>query len=63
MTRAKRGRLQALLDEWRSELVRKPLGMTESDACAVLGLEPKDGEQVAPPSLSSVFACQGPPPH
>jgi DnaJ family protein C protein 13 len=28
--------MQALLDEWRAELARKPLGMTEAEACAIL---------------------------
>ena len=27
---------QALLDEWRAELARKPLGMSEAEACAIL---------------------------
>ena len=38
--------LQALLDEWRAELARKPLGMTESDALQVLGIQAKEDEQV-----------------
>lgn len=40
-------RMQALLDEWRSELARKPLGMSEADACAVLQVElgPEGGLQ------------------
>ena len=39
--------LQALLDEWRAELNRKPLGMTEADACQALEIEAKEGEQVS----------------
>ncbi|GAB4814092.1 hypothetical protein N2152v2_001138 [Parachlorella kessleri] len=35
--------LQALLDEWRAELARKPLSMSETEACRVLGLEPREG--------------------
>ena len=31
--------VQALMDEWRAELARKPLGMTQSDACQILGIE------------------------
>lgn len=35
--------MQALLDEWRAELARKPLGMSEAEACALLEIEtPKD---------------------
>jgi hypothetical protein len=30
--------MQALLDEWRAELARKPLGMSEEEACRVLGV-------------------------
>ena len=32
------GQVQALLDEWRVELARKPLSMSEAEACKVLGL-------------------------
>ena len=39
--------VQALLDEWRAELSRKPLGMTEADACSVLGIESEASEQVS----------------
>ena len=35
---------QALLEEWRSELARKPLAMSEKEACAVLGV-PQEGGQ------------------
>ena len=28
--------LQALLEEWRSELARKPMSMSEAEACQVL---------------------------
>lgn len=30
---------QALLDEWRAELARKPLGMSEAEACALLEIQ------------------------
>ena len=30
---------QALLDEWRAELARKPLGMSEAEACAILEIQ------------------------
>lgn len=29
-------KMQALLDAWRAELARKPLGMSEAEACALL---------------------------
>lgn len=32
--------LQAILAEWRGELARVPLAMSEADACGVLGLAP-----------------------
>ena len=38
---------QALLDEWRAELSRKALGMTEADACVVLGIDAQDGQEVS----------------
>ncbi|KAK9807966.1 hypothetical protein WJX73_008492 [Symbiochloris irregularis] len=31
--------LQAMLDEWRAEVARKPLAMSEEQACKVLGLQ------------------------
>ncbi len=36
--------LQALLEEWRSELARKPLAMSEREACAVLGVQQEEGQ-------------------
>ena len=36
--------LQALLEEWRSELARKPLVMSEQEACAVLGVNQQEGQ-------------------
>lgn len=35
---------QALLEEWRSELARKPLAMSEKEACAVLGVPQEEGQ-------------------
>lgn len=35
---------QALLEEWRSELARKPLAMSEREACAVLGVPQEAGQ-------------------
>ena len=37
--------LQALLEEWRNELARKPLVMSEREACAVLGVQQEEGGQ------------------
>ncbi len=34
---------QALLDEWRAELARKPLGMGEAEACAILEIQFDNG--------------------
>ena len=42
--RLHRSCLQALLEEWRSELARKPLAMTEKEACSVLGVQPEEGQ-------------------
>ena len=37
---------QALLDEWRAELARKPMSMSEAEACRVLEYTPgEDGLQ------------------
>ena len=35
--------LQALMEQWRAELARRPLAMSEAEACAALGLAPKAG--------------------
>ena len=42
---------QALLDEWRDELSRKPLGMSETDACAILEIAPDADGHVAEEDL------------
>lgn len=34
------GCLQALMEQWRAELQRKPLSMSEGQACEALGLAP-----------------------
>jgi hypothetical protein len=44
--------LQALLEEWRNELARKPLVMSEREACAVLGVQQEDGGQTQEGPLS-----------
>ena len=43
--------MQALLDEWRDELSRKPLGMSEADACAILQITPDENGAVAEEDL------------
>jgi DnaJ family protein C protein 13 len=46
--------VQALLDEWRDELSRKPLGMSEADACAILQIAPDENGAVAEEDLKQV---------
>lgn len=46
--------MQALLDEWRDELSRKPLGMSEADACAILEIAPDADGVVAEEDLKQV---------
>ncbi|KAK9809260.1 hypothetical protein WJX72_012293 [[Myrmecia] bisecta] len=47
--------LQALLDEWRAELARKPLSMSEAEACAVLGVSAADGGAIAEEDLKAAY--------
>jgi len=49
------GWLQALLDEWRAELARKPLGMTQTEACALLEVDVRDDEVVDEESLKIAY--------
>jgi len=44
--------MQALLEEWRNELARKPLVMSEREACAVLGVQQEEGGQTQEGPLS-----------
>ena len=44
--------MQALLEEWRNELARKPLVMSEKEACAVLGMQQEEGGQTQEGPLS-----------
>eukprot|EP00983_Pelagomonas_calceolata_P095024 1157956-Pelagomonas_calceolata.AAC.6 len=48
-------RVQSLLTEWRTELARQPLAMSEADACAVLGLKPGPDGQVAEDELRRAY--------
>jgi len=52
----RRARAQALLDAWRAEAARKPLAMSEADACAALELEPgADGGRVSEEALRGAY--------
>lgn len=51
---------QSLLDAWRVELARQPLSMTESDACAVLQVQPDGTGHVPEDSLKAAYRrCTG----
>jgi DnaJ homolog subfamily C member 13 len=47
--------LQALLEEWRAELARKPLGMSEADALRALGLDPGNEGVVEEEALKAAY--------
>ncbi|KAK9822709.1 hypothetical protein WJX81_005943 [Elliptochloris bilobata] len=48
--------LQALLDAWRAEAARKPMSMSEADACAVLELAPDvDTSGVSEEALKAAY--------
>lgn len=49
--------VQALLGEWRAELARKPLSMTEADACQVLGVSPNEQGHVDEEALKAAYRC------
>ena len=53
--------VQALLGEWRAELARKPLSMTEADACQVLGVSPNEQGHVDEEALKAAYRCNGVP--
>ena len=46
---------QSLLDAWRAELARKPLSMSEADACAVLGITPAADGTVPEDDLKTAY--------
>lgn len=52
---------QALLEEWRTELARKPLAMSEMEACSVLGVQQDEGQDQAGPlsedALKAAYRC------
>lgn len=47
--------LQSILAEWRAELSRQPLALSEGDACAVLGLVSGGGGQVKEEELRRAY--------
>lgn len=50
---------QSLLSEWRAELARRPLALSEADACAVLGLKPGPDGRVAEDELRRAYRYAG----
>jgi hypothetical protein len=49
--------LQALLAEWRRELGRKPLAMSEGEALQVLGITPGPDGVVSEDELRRAYRC------
>ncbi len=47
--------LQALLAEWRAELSRQPLALSESEACAVLGIKVTQGGVVSEDDMRKAY--------
>jgi hypothetical protein len=48
---------QALLAEWRRELARKPLAMSEGEALQVLGMTPGPDGVVSEDELRRAYRC------
>ncbi len=46
---------QALLDEWRAELARKPLGMSEAEACTLLEISTGPDETLDEETLKGAY--------
>lgn len=46
---------QALLDEWRAELARKPLGMSEAEACALLEISTGPDQALDEEALKAAY--------
>ena len=46
---------QALLDEWRAEAARKPLGMTEAEACQVLEVSLSEDQELDDDVLKAAY--------
>ena len=49
-----------MLEEWRAEVARKPLAMSEAEACKVLGLELAPGGVVSEDDLKSAYRYNRP---
>ncbi len=49
------GDVQALLDEWRAEAARKPLGMTEAEACQVLEVSLAEDQELDDEMLKAAY--------
>lgn len=49
------GTAQALLDEWRAEAARKPLGMTEGEACQVLEVTLAEDQELDDEMLKAAY--------
>lgn len=47
--------MQCLLDAWRAELARKPLSMSEEDACKVLGITPQADGTISEDELKAAY--------
>ena len=47
--------MQALLDEWRAESARKPLGMTEAEACQVLEVSLAEDQELDDEMLKAAY--------
>lgn len=54
-------RVQALLEEWRTELARKPLAMSEQEACSVLGVQADNSQDaktlLSEDALKAAYRC------
>ena len=50
--------VQALLDEWRAEAARKPLGMTEAEACQVLEVSLAEDQELDDEMLKAAYRYQ-----
>lgn len=46
---------QALLDEWRAEAARKPLGMTEAEACQALEVSLAEDQELDEDMLKAAY--------
>jgi hypothetical protein len=46
---------QALMEQWRAELARQPLAMSEGQACEALGLTPGPGGVVSEDDMRRAY--------